>query len=132
MNPSIYVGLGDRTRRDFMTSRHEATMKEIISTVGSYFKLSYGQVIGKNRTTRFAMARHIAWTLLKEFGYGVTIIGKVCSVNHSTVINAIGKIHDQRNIDPLIKRAYDSLKVRIRKNLETPNITKNDNNREYH
>lgn len=115
MTPLIYAGLTPRAQKDFKTVTHAISMKIVISTVAKYFNLTYEQVIGQSRVSRIATARHLAWNLLKKQGFTLTDIAKICSVHHSSVINGIRKIDDQRNINPLINRAYLSLDRKIQK-----------------
>ena len=115
MTPLIYAGLPPRAQKDFRTSTHAISMKIVIRTVANYFHLTYEQVIGKSRVSRIATARHIAWSLLRKEGYTFTDISKVCSVHHTSVMNGIRNIEDQKNINPLINRAYLSLDRKIQK-----------------
>lgn len=89
--------------------------KKIIEVVADYYSLTPSQVTGKIRTSRIAMARHIAMyldrTLLNTplIKIGETFGGK----DHATVINGVRKVENSLKTDPDMMTAISDLKAKL-------------------
>ena len=89
--------------------------KKIIQVVADYYSLTPSQVTGKIRTSRIAMARHIAMyldrTLLNTplIKIGETFGGK----DHATVINGVRKVENSLKTDPDMMTAISDLKSKL-------------------
>ena len=89
--------------------------KKIIQVVADYYSLTPSQVTGKIRTSRIAMARHIAMyldrTLLNTplIKIGETFGGK----DHATVINGVRKVENSLKTDPDMMTAIADLKSKL-------------------
>lgn len=93
------------------------TENKIISTVANYYSLTPSQIIGKIRTSRVAMARHIAMYLDRELlGTPLIKIGQAFGGrDHSTVLNGIGKVERELKNDVDMQVAIGELKRKLGK-----------------
>lgn len=92
------------------------TEDKIIATVADYYSLTPAQITGKIRTSRIAMARHIAMFLSRSLldtpftKIGNSFGGK----DHATVMNAVSKVEKSLKDDENLKKAIDDLKQRLK------------------
>ena len=92
------------------------TEEKIISVVADYYSLPPAQITGKLRTSRIAMARHIAMYLIRTLldtpftKIGQTFGGK----DHATVMNGVNKVEKSLKNDPDMKKAVDELISRLK------------------
>ncbi len=90
--------------------------EKIISVVADYYSLPPAQITGKLRTSRIAMARHIAMYLIRTLldtpftKIGQTFGGK----DHATVMNGVNKVEKSLKSDPDMKKAVDELIARLK------------------
>ena len=99
---------------DLMPDRARRSIEpgKIIAEVADKFKVTREDLIGATRKKRFVRARHVAMYLMhEELGMGDTEIGRLMGDrDHSTVINAVGKVNYQINVDPQLRQEVLSLK----------------------
>ena len=92
------------------------TEDKIIATVADYYSLTPAQITGKIRTSRIAMARHIAMFLSRSLldtpftKLGDSFGGK----DHATVMNAVSKVEKSLKDDENLKKAIGDLKQRLK------------------
>lgn len=88
---------------------------KIINVVADYYNLTPALLIGRNRTSQVALARHIAMYLTREIlDVPFVRVGKAFGgKDHSTVINAIVKVEKQLKTDPAIVQAINEIKDRL-------------------
>ena len=92
------------------------TEDKIIATVADYYSLTPAQITGKIRTSRIAMARHIAMFLSRSLldtpftKIGNSFGGK----DHATVMNAVSKVEKSLKDDENLKKAIGDLKQRLK------------------
>ncbi|HBX24752.1 MAG TPA: hypothetical protein DEF61_00390 [Firmicutes bacterium] len=91
------------------------TEEKIIACVSDYYSLTPSQLTGKIRTSRIAMARHIAMYLDREMldtpfiKIGETFGGK----DHATVMNGVKKVENSLKNDPDMIAAISDLKSKL-------------------
>lgn len=92
------------------------TEEKIISVVADYYSLPPAQITGKLRTSRIAMARHIAMYLIRTLldtpftKIGQTFGGK----DHATVMSGVNKVEKSLKNDPDMKKAVNDLISRLK------------------
>ena len=88
---------------------------KIINVVADYYNLTPALIIGRNRTSQVALARHIGMYLTREIlDLPFARIGKAFGgKDHSTVINAITKVEKQLKEDPALIQAINEIKERL-------------------
>lgn len=88
---------------------------KIINVVADYYNLTPALLIGRNRTSQVALARHIGMYLTREIlDLPFARIGKAFGgKDHSTVINAITKVEKQLKEDPALIQAINEIKERL-------------------
>lgn len=91
------------------------TETKIINVVADYYNLTPALLIGRNRTSQVAMARHIGMYLTREIlDLPFARIGKAFGgKDHSTVINAITKVEKELKEDPALNQAINEIKERL-------------------
>ena len=96
-------------------SRRSVEPDTIMDEVTRRFKLSLNDITGHSRKKQIVRARHVAMYLLhEELGMKDTEIGRLLgNRNHSTVINAVGKINYQINVDPHLRQDVLAIKEAI-------------------
>lgn len=89
---------------------------KVISVVADYYNLTPALLVGRNRTSQVALARHIAMYLTREvLDLPFAKVGKAFGgKDHSTVINAIVKVENQLKTDELLKQAISEIKSRLK------------------
>ena len=90
--------------------------QEIIQAVSLYYGLDPSALSGNRRDKKTAKARHLSMYLLREeANLSVTEIGRLLGGrDHSTVINACGKISYQMNVDSDLLRSIIAIKDTFR------------------
>lgn len=93
------------------------TENKIIAAVANYYSLTPSQITGKIRTSRVAMARHIAMYLDREMlGTPLIKIGQAFGGrDHSTVLSGIAKVEKQLKDDPDMSTAVNEIKSKLTK-----------------
>lgn len=96
-------------------SGQKLTEEKIIACVSDYYSLTPSQLTGKIRTSRIAMARHIAMYLDRAMldtpfiKIGETFGGK----DHATVMNGVKKVENSLKNDPDMIAAISELKSKL-------------------
>lgn len=93
------------------------TENKVITTVANYYSLTPSQLTGKIRTSRVALARHIAMYLDRELlGTPLIKIGQAFGGrDHSTVLNGIAKVEKSLKDDIDMEYAINELKSKLKK-----------------
>jgi chromosomal replication initiator protein len=92
----------------------EVPIPEIQSAVADHFELSIEELLGKDRSRRFAGPRQIAMYLACEHsGQTLPVIAAAFGRDHSTVVHARDKVRASHRNDPAAASAVDSLKAVI-------------------
>ena len=96
-------------------SRSSVDPDKIIDEVANTFGVSGDELVGPSRRKRIVRARHVAMYLLHEdLGMTDTAIGRLLGGrNHSTVVNAVGKVHYEINVDSRLRRDIIAVKEAI-------------------
>ena len=98
-------------------NQDELTENKIIAAVANYYSLTPSQITGKIRTSRVAMARHIAMYLDREMlGTPLIKIGQAFGgKDHSTVLSGISKVERELKNDPDMGTAISEIKSKLSK-----------------
>ena len=94
---------------------NQLSERKIINIVADYYDLSPSDLIGKVRTGKIALARHIAMYLIRDMldtplkKIGDAFGGK----DHTTVMSALTKVEKELKTDPRLAEAIGDLKQRI-------------------
>ncbi len=114
-------------------NQDELTENKIIAAVANYYSLTPSQITGKIRTSRVAMARHIAMYLDREsrvamarhiamyldremLGTPLIKIGQAFGgKDHSTVLSGISKVERELKNDPDMGTAINEIKSKLSK-----------------
>lgn len=120
MKPSQHITMDTasaaiRSLSSIQEDKTKLTERKVISAVADYYSLTPSQITGKIRTSKIAMARHIAMyldrTLLDTpfIKIGETFGGK----DHATVINAVRKVENSLKNDPDMLFAISEIKAKL-------------------
>ena len=120
VKPSHKVGMETaaaaiRSLASIQEDKTKLTEKSIIAAVADYYSLTPSQITGKIRTSRIAMARHIAMYLDRVLldtpfiKIGETFGGK----DHATVINGVRKVESSLKSDPDMAIAISEIKAKL-------------------
>lgn len=122
VRPTKHVTLGyaNEAIRPLMEAQEDKdslTENKIITTVANYYSLTPSQLTGKIRTSRVALARHIAMYLDREMlGTPLIKIGQAFGDrDHSTVLNGIAKVERALKDDVDMEYAVNELKAKLKK-----------------
>jgi chromosomal replication initiation ATPase DnaA len=61
----------------------------ILATIASAHGVSMGEVLGRSRLHHIVVARHAFFVALREQGWSLPRIGRLCEVHHTTVLAAL-------------------------------------------
>lgn len=116
----ITIGYANEAIRPLMEAQEDKdalTENRIITTVANYYSLTPSQLTGKIRTSRVALARHIAMYLDRELlGTPLIKIGQAFGGrDHSTVLNGIAKVEKSLRDDVDMEYAINELKAKLKK-----------------
>ena len=113
----ITLELASQAIEDFMPdpSRHLVDPDKIMEEVTMRFRVSSGDLVGSSRKKEVVRARHVAMYLLhEELGMKHTEIGRqLGGRDHSTVINAVGKVNYEINVDAHLRQEVLAIKEAI-------------------
>ncbi len=113
----ITLELASQAIEDFMPdpSRHHVDPDKIMEEVTMRFRVSSGDLVGSSRKKEVVRARHVAMYLLhEELGMKHTEIGRqLGGRDHSTVINAVGKVNYEINVDAHLRQEVLAIKEAI-------------------
>ena len=109
--------LASQAIEDFMQdlSRRSVDPDKIIDEVTRRFRVSRDDLVGASRKKEIVRARHVAMYLLhEELGMKDTEIGRLLGGRaHSTIINAVGKVNYEINVDAHLRQNVLSIKESI-------------------
>ena len=115
-NP-ITMELAARAIAEFTpdASRRSINPDRILDEVTKRFKVNNGDLIGASRKKEIVRARHVTMYLLhEELSMKHTEIGRLLGGrNHSTIINGVGKVSYEINIDPDLRQDVLAIKEAI-------------------
>lgn len=113
----ITLELASQAIADFMPdlSRRSASPDRIMEEVNRKFRVTNDDLIGRSRKKGIVRARHVAMYLLhEELGMKDTEIGRLLgNRDHATVINAVGKVNYEINVDPQLRQDVLDIKEAI-------------------
>jgi len=92
-------------------SMDENNYAKIQSVVSDYYSITVDELIGKNRSFKYTLPRHIAMYLIKSvYDVPYSRIGDMFGGrDHTSVISAFNKIKDQLEIDTELKKAVNDI-----------------------
>jgi chromosomal replication initiator protein len=100
---------------DLISKEKECSPEQIIQCVSDYFVISAGLIMSKNRDKLTARARQLSMYLMRELtDLTLDDIGKLFGRDHSTVIHALKKIEDEKEVNPEIADAIKDVQANIR------------------
>ncbi len=113
----ITLDMASQAVADFMPdmSRDSVDPDRIMEEVTRRFKVSNSDLVGASRKKPIVRARHVAMYLLhEELGMKDTEIGRLLGGrDHSTIINAVGKVNYEINVDAHLRQDVLSIKEAI-------------------
>ena len=113
----VTIELASQAIVDFMNdpSRRSVDPDTIMDEVTRRFNVSSNDIVSQSRKKPIVRARHVAMFLLhEELGMKDTDIGRLLGGrNHSTVINALGRVNDQIKVDPVLRHDILAIKEAI-------------------
>jgi chromosomal replication initiator protein len=113
----ITLDMASQAVADFMPdmSRDSVDPDRIMEEVTRRFKVSNSDLVGTSRKKPIVRARHVAMYLLhEELGMKDTEIGRLLGGrDHSTIINAVGKVNYEINVDAHLRQDVLSIKEAI-------------------
>ena len=99
---------------NFLTdpSSRSIESENVLEEVGNRFSISPAALVGPSRKKDIVRARHVAMYLLhEELGLRDTQIGRLLGGrDHSTVINGVGRINHDIDVDPALRQDVLSIK----------------------
>ena len=111
---AVTLDLAAKAIADLMPDRARRSIdpSKIIAEVSAKFKVTPEDLMGATRKKKFVRARHVAMYLMhEEIGMKDTEIGRLMGDrDHSTVINAVGRVNYQINVDAQLRQEVLSLK----------------------
>ena len=116
-NNPITLELASRAIADFMPdrSRRSVDPEKIIEEVTNQYRVTKEDLFGSSRKKQIVRARHVVMYLLhEEMGMKDTEIGRLMGGrSHSTVINAVGKVNYEINVDAHLRQDVLAIKEAI-------------------
>ena len=113
----LTMELASQAIEDFMRdpARRPVSPDVIIDEVTKRFQVNKEEIVGTSRKKGIVRARHVAVYLLhEELGMKHTEIGRLLGGrDHSTVINAVGKVNFEINIDTHLRQDVLAIKEAI-------------------
>ena len=113
----ITLELSSRAIEDFMPYQSHSSVDpdRILDEVTRRFRVSNDDLVGASRKKGIVRARHVAMYLLhEELGMKDTEIGRLLGGrDHSTIINAVGKVNYEINVDPHLRQDVLAIKEAI-------------------
>ena len=96
-------------------ARHSIDPERIIEQAARCYKLSPGDILGRSRTQRIALARQVVmYLLIYELELSPTQVGRLLGGrNHATVIHGAGKINGEINEDGQLRQDVLNIKEAI-------------------
>jgi len=86
----------------------QTSEEEIVNRVCEHFKITYDQLVSKNRVRARVDARSVVMYLLMQRGYTNKEAGKVVKRDHSTVIHSCKKVEGLMEFDQQFKELVKS------------------------
>ncbi len=92
----------------------ELTHQRVVATVGKYYKISKGDLLGKSKKANIVVARHMCmWLIRKVLKLPYAEIGKIFKRDHSTIISAVQNIETKMKINEAVKIAASKIEGNI-------------------
>lgn len=120
VNPVKHISMATATEaiRGLVAAQEDKTAlseAKIIATVADYYSLTPSQLLSKIRTSRVAMARHIAMYLDRDLlGTALIKIGQAFGGrDHTTVMNGVQKVENSLKTDPDMVAAVSEIKAKL-------------------
>lgn len=91
------------------------TLETILEVAASYFGIPTAELVGRNRSARVALARHIIMFVMREeLGASLPQIGQILGGrDHTTVMHGCEKVASQLSGDPELARTIGELRNRL-------------------
>lgn len=83
---------------------------ELINQVAAFFKLTFDDIVGKDRSRLFIDARCVVALIMRERGLSYPQIGRFMKRDHSTIINLVEKADERIARNPLMLKALEALR----------------------
>lgn len=120
VSPSKHISMATATEaiRGLVAAQEDKSSlseTKIIATVADYYSLTPSQILSKIRTSRVAMARHIAMYLDRDLlGTPLIKIGQAFGGrDHTTVMNGVQKVESALKTDPDMVAAISDIKNKL-------------------
>jgi chromosomal replication initiator protein len=95
-------------------TRSDITHDKILDTVCEYYSQEKSDILSKSRRAEYILPRHISMYLLNDVAkMSKSMIGKLFSTNHTTVISAVKKVDTLIKKDPNLKRIVENFKSKF-------------------
>ena len=96
-------------------ARHFIDPERIIEEVSRYYKITPGDILGRSRTKKIALARQVGmYLLIYELEMSPTQVGRILGGrDHATVIHGAGKINGEINEDGQLRQDVLTIKEAI-------------------
>lgn len=83
---------------------------ELIHQVAAFFKMTFEDIVGKDRNRLFIDARCVVALIMRERGLSYPQIGRFMKRDHSTIINLIEKADERIARNPSMLKALEALR----------------------
>ena len=95
--------------------RHSIDPERIIEEAARYYKLSSGDILGRSRTQKIALARQVAmYLLIYELELSPTQVGRLLGGrDHATIIHGAGKVNSGVNENGQLRKDVLTIKEAI-------------------
>jgi chromosomal replication initiator protein len=115
---------------DLISKEKECSPQQVIERVSKYFLIEATAMLGKSRDKTTARARQLAMYLIRELtDLTLDDIGKLFGRDHSTVIHALKKIEDEKDVNSEISDAIRDVQANIRETNEAKITSENIDSR---
>ncbi|PKB67744.1 MAG: hypothetical protein BZY81_03970 [SAR202 cluster bacterium Io17-Chloro-G4] len=97
------------------TDQHAIDPERIIEEAANYYKLSSGDILGRSRTQKIALARQVAmYLLIYELELSPTQVGRLLGGrDHATIIHGAGKVNGGVNENGQLRKDVLTIKEAI-------------------
>lgn len=115
--------LEEKIRNPFTPVIHDASLEELLCIVANVTNQLPENIIGKNRTREYAIARQMfCFIATRHLGYKLERVGLFLNRHHSTIIHGANRINDAIDLkfNPEL-RIYEKCMQELRSMSETRN-----------
>ena len=84
-------------------------VSDIIQLAANMARVSYGEVIGTNRSAYLVRIRRAVVVVARDKGHSYAFIGSIMRKDHSTVLHSYRAAHDHMEHDPQFRSFVDDL-----------------------